>query len=737
MTLVSVVVPVHNAENHLKECLTSIQNQTLTDIEIILINDASTDATPQILAEFASEEPRATILQGPGCGSAGAARNLGMARAAGEYLAFFDADDFFLPTMLEELYAKAAADHADVVACKFRIYNDVTREVTQPNWMLRLELLPEELPFAAGMVADRIFSAFNPAAWNKLFRTEFVRSHGLQFQALRRTNDAYFTYMSLALAERITYLDRPLVNYRVANRDSLQGTISDDPLEFVHALRAIRGALQDKELWPQFERAFVNLALTMCLTNLKRQRASSSFIRLFEALRAEVFEDLGVLSCPDDYFFRSDLVPRRDRVLRLTAVEYLFEQSREASQAADHLRREIRERPRDAVARTERPEAADSHSIESTPKPPVALSVVDDRPDVSVIIPVYNTLVFLDECITSVQRQTGCTVEIICIDDGSQDGSGEALEQYAALDSRITVVRQDNRGLSRTRNTGLSMATGRYVCFLDSDDFWQQDVLAELVRQADADDLHVLLFDAASVREPGVSDELWARYETYYERQAYEGVFDGPRLLAAMSRRSEYRASACLYLAQRDHLVGRGLHFFPGIAHEDNLFTFALLMDAERVAHSPVALYGRRVRPDSIVTAGSRASAARGYFVTWIEMIRLLHGRDFGDPEVTSQVATVVQSILTATRRNLSRLPAEEIDRLAAIDGYADAAALHLVVRRSWSDDRARRRLDRQLKTARAAQLAAPPAAEPAAEPVDVAPAGLMRRVKRYAKQVL
>lgn len=127
MTLVSVVVPVHNAENHLKECLTSIQNQTLTDIEIILINDASTDATPQILAEFASEEPRATILQGPGCGSAGAARNLGMARAAGEYLAFFDADDFFLPTMLEELYAKAAADHADVVACKFRIYNDVTR----------------------------------------------------------------------------------------------------------------------------------------------------------------------------------------------------------------------------------------------------------------------------------------------------------------------------------------------------------------------------------------------------------------------------------------------------------------------------------------------------------------------------------------------------------------------------------------------------------------------------------
>lgn len=160
-------------------------------------------------------------------------------------------------------------------------------------------------------------------------------------------------------------------------------------------------------------------------------------------------------------------------------------------------------------------------------------------------------------------------------------------------------------------------------------------------------------------------------------------------------------------------------------------------MDAERVAHSPVALYGRRVRPDSIVTAGSRASAARGYFVTWIEMVRLLHGRDFGDPEVTSQVATVVQSILTATRRNLSRLPSEEIDRLAAIDGYADAAALHLVVRRSWSDDRARRRLDRQLKTARAAQLAAPPAAEPVAEPVDMAPAGLMRRVKRYAKQVL
>jgi glycosyltransferase involved in cell wall biosynthesis len=92
--LISIVVPVCNAERHLGECLASIQRQSLTDFELLLVDDGSTDATPEILADFAASEPRARVLAGPARGTAGAARNLGMAEARGEYLSFLDADDF-------------------------------------------------------------------------------------------------------------------------------------------------------------------------------------------------------------------------------------------------------------------------------------------------------------------------------------------------------------------------------------------------------------------------------------------------------------------------------------------------------------------------------------------------------------------------------------------------------------------------------------------------------------------
>lgn len=720
MPLVSVIVPVYNAERHLRECLASIKSQSLTDFELLLVDDGSTDSTPAILEEFVAGEPRARILTGPGRGTAGAARNLGMAEARGDYLAFLDADDFFLPSMLEELHGRAVADDADVVAAKFFVYNDVTREVTQAEWMLKVDELPRRRPFAGSDAGAGLFTAFNPAAWNKLFRADFVRGHGLEFQELRRTNDAYFTYMSLALAKKITYLDRHLVNYRVANSASLQATVHQDPLEFVQALEAMRATLQEKKAWGWGEQALANLALNMCIGNLKRQTAPSSFLQLYDALRGGLLERLGILDRPDGYILREDHKEWIERVMRQTPAEYLFLQFREAEEGAERAGREARESLRSLMTMPiERPTSA--------PVPPPAQTrgaEADDAggPDVSVIIPVYNTLVFLAECVESAQRQAGCSVEIICVDDGSQDGSGEVLDQYAARDPRIRVLHQANQGLSRARNAGLKAATGRYVVFLDSDDYWQGDGgLAELVRAADSRSLDVLLFDATSVREPDVDDELWEQYRTYYERQAYEGDYDGPGLLAAMNAAKEYRASACLFLARRSHLLGTGLRFFPGIAHEDNLYTFSLLLDAPRAGHSRIALYGRRVRPGSIVSAGSRAAAVRGYFITWVEMVRLLRGRSFGDAEVTQQVASVAQSIYSAARRNASRLPEDVVAGLAGVDGDADAAALYLLLKRGRVDERSKRRSARLLANAEAA--ASPPT--------------LVRRAKRLAKRVL
>jgi glycosyltransferase involved in cell wall biosynthesis len=698
--LISIIVPVHNAERHLGECLASIQAQSLTDFELLLVDDGSTDSTPEILAGFVAREPRARVLAGPARGTAGAARNLGMAEAKGEYLSFLDADDYFLPSMLEELHARAVATNADVVACKFVIYDDVTREVASANWMLRTESLPSDRDVFSGReVGDHVFAAFNPAAWNKLFRADFVRRHQLRFQELRRTNDAYFTYMALALADRISFLDRHLVNYRVANSSSLQGTVHQDPLEFVQALEAMRVTLKEKRVWAWAARPFSGLALSLCVTNLKRQTEPSAFLQVYDALRDRVFDQLGISGHPADYFIRRDHWEWYERVARQSATEYLFERATVAEASVVRSGQEAKAAIKVALQ-------AEPGGRQPRPTTPTRATLepagdADGRPDVSVIIPVYNTLVFLEECVESARRQVGCSIEIVCVDDGSRDGSGEVLDRYASADPRIRVVHRDNGGLSRARNTGVSVATGRYVCFLDSDDYWQGDTgLAELVRKADAEELDVLLFDACCVREAGVDDQLWERYATYYVRQAYASDYDGPGLMAAMNAQKEYRASACLSLVRRSHLVASGLRFFPGIAHEDNLYTFALLLDARRAAHSQTALYARRVRPGSIITAGSRAMAARGHFISWVEMLRFLRGRRFRDAEVTRQVAGIAQSIYSAARRNASHLPEDVFGYLEAADDAADAVALYLTLRQGRGDDRAKRRLEKKLKNA-------------------------------------
>ena len=92
-------------------------------------------------------------------------------------------------------------------------------------------------------------------------------------------------------------------------------------------------------------------------------------------------------------------------------------------------------------------------------------------PKVSVIIPVYNVEKYLSECLDSVVNQTLKDIEIICVNDGSPDGSAAILEEYAQKDNRIKVITQENRGLSEARNSGLKIASGEYIAFLDSDDY--------------------------------------------------------------------------------------------------------------------------------------------------------------------------------------------------------------------------------------------------------------------------
>ena len=121
--MVSVIVPVYNAEKYIRQCADSILTQTRKDFELLFVDDGSTDSSPEILREYAGADPRITVIRKEHS-NAGAARNLGLDSARGEYLLFLDADDFFEPVMLEGAVARAEQTRADVVVFNARRWNE-------------------------------------------------------------------------------------------------------------------------------------------------------------------------------------------------------------------------------------------------------------------------------------------------------------------------------------------------------------------------------------------------------------------------------------------------------------------------------------------------------------------------------------------------------------------------------------------------------------------------------------
>ncbi|MFR5028212.1 MAG: glycosyltransferase family 2 protein [Coprococcus sp.] len=134
-TKVSVILPVYNVSDYLRQCMDSIVGQTLKDIEIICVDDGSTDDSLAILKEYEAKDQRVKVIQQANAG-AGAARNKGLEIATGEYLSFLDSDDFFEPDMLEKAWSKAHETRAQVVVFRSDQYREDLQEFVQVRWTL-------------------------------------------------------------------------------------------------------------------------------------------------------------------------------------------------------------------------------------------------------------------------------------------------------------------------------------------------------------------------------------------------------------------------------------------------------------------------------------------------------------------------------------------------------------------------------------------------------------------------
>lgn len=315
-----------------------------------------------------------------------------------------------------------------------------------------------------------------------------------------------------------------------------------------------------------------------------------------------------------------------------------------------------------------------------------SITLASTRPlfDVSVVIPVYNSAPWLEECLTSVLAQTGVTFEVICINDGSTDESREILGRFADRDPRVRVIDQENSGQSVGRNAGLDAAQGRYLIYLDSDDYWSQDALSTFVAHADAEKLDVLMVEGHAFRDGDIAEDVWGRYERYYQRsREYAPVRDGVSLMVEMRRAKDYRVHVGMYLARTEYVRRQGVRFIPGIVHQDNPYTFELILQADRVAHRFVDFYARRLRPGSTITTLKAASSAKGYFLGYLAMSRQLASRPLAVDDAAT-LSDLAHNVFISGRKQFVQLPPRLGDELKQLDPSPDAQLLY----RTWRSSR-------------------------------------------------
>lgn len=219
-------------------------------------------------------------------------------------------------------------------------------------------------------------------------------------------------------------------------------------------------------------------------------------------------------------------------------------------------------------------------------------------PYVTVIMPVYNTEQWVGDAIQSILTQSYTDFELIIINDGSTDQSLERIHFYANSDKRITVICQENKGLSAARNRGLMSAQGEYIYFMDSDDILEHNALNICVKYAIENQLDLVVFSADIFSDSALISHNFENYQ----KPDILAPCPGANLLSVLMKKNAYSACAWLYLSSRDLIQSMSQLFDEGYLHEDEGFTPELYCRAKKTVSLSKKLFRRRIRSDSIMT---------------------------------------------------------------------------------------------------------------------------------------
>ena len=233
---ISVIVPVYNVAAYLPQCLDSILAQTLQETEIIVVDDGSTDNSPQICDEYAAKDTRIQVIHQQNKGPS-SARNKGMDTACEKYIAFVDGDDWIEPTMLQKLYAAAEKDKSNVAVCHvFCTSNPKDRQKKYWPYTKDCVLKPKQF--------DKYFLIAPCWAWNKIYRRDFLQKKKITFiEGILYEDVPFFAEVFLQL-DQVSFVADYLYNYRTSRSGSITTDPSTKHLDIIKVRKIVEQLLQ-------------------------------------------------------------------------------------------------------------------------------------------------------------------------------------------------------------------------------------------------------------------------------------------------------------------------------------------------------------------------------------------------------------------------------------------------------------------------------------------------------------
>ena len=426
---VSVVIPVFNTELYLSTCLDSVLNQTLKNIEIICIDDGSTDNSLQILKNYQKKDKRIKIISKNNEGQ-GIARNIGINEAIGEYIAFVDSDDFIKEDMLEKLYKSCISNDLDMVMCKVASYNELTCEINDSLWYYSLGVFNdfEKKVFSHKDTMD-FTCEISVTPYNKLYKNSLIKKHDIKFAENLIFEDEVFFYDVYLKAKRVSIVDETLYYYRMNREGSTVDNAEDkDYSDIVSIFKLIIEKFKETNSWEDYKVYVSNRFIHLMLW--RYSQTSKKFKKnFFYQLKQLLIELL------DDEEIKNNLSLKvKHRVdLLIYSINY-----------------------KDFI-------------------------INDKRKLFSIVMACYNVENYISDAINSVINQSfgfESNVELILVDDGSTDNTPEICLKYVKnYPDNIKYFYQKNQGQAAARNFGLKHINGKYINFLDSDDTLRADTL--------------------------------------------------------------------------------------------------------------------------------------------------------------------------------------------------------------------------------------------------------------------